>query len=114
LLGVPVEECVACGQVWLTMDVAKRLDALFKHWREAPLAEVKAEFLRLVAQLQLAVGTKSDEEMRSAHTLSWAPPGSLWEFVGRDTFLVEWPTHRDQMERARQNIDNSLPPTVDL
>jgi hypothetical protein len=26
---VPVEICPACGQVWFTMDVAKRLDALF-------------------------------------------------------------------------------------
>ncbi len=29
VLGVPVEECLACGQVWLTMEVAKRLDVLF-------------------------------------------------------------------------------------
>lgn len=29
VLEVPVEVCTACGQVWLTMDVAKRLDALF-------------------------------------------------------------------------------------
>ena len=29
VLGVPVEECEACGQVWLSMDVAKRLDAMF-------------------------------------------------------------------------------------
>lgn len=29
VLGVPVEECPACGQIWLTMGVAKRLDALF-------------------------------------------------------------------------------------
>lgn len=29
VLGVPVEECRACGQVWLAMEVAKRLDALF-------------------------------------------------------------------------------------
>ncbi|MDQ3152913.1 MAG: YgiT-type zinc finger protein, partial [Actinomycetota bacterium] len=29
VLGVPVEVCPSCGQVWLTMDVAKRLDALF-------------------------------------------------------------------------------------
>jgi YgiT-type zinc finger domain-containing protein len=29
VLDVPVEVCAACGQVWLTMDVAKRLDALF-------------------------------------------------------------------------------------
>ncbi len=29
VLGVPVEECPACGQIWLTMDVAKQLDVLF-------------------------------------------------------------------------------------
>jgi YgiT-type zinc finger domain-containing protein len=29
VLGVPVEVCPACDQVWLTMEVAKRLDALF-------------------------------------------------------------------------------------
>ena len=29
VLGVPVEECPACGQVWLPMDVAQRLDAMF-------------------------------------------------------------------------------------
>ena len=29
VLGVPVEICDSCGQVWLTMEVAKRLDALF-------------------------------------------------------------------------------------
>jgi YgiT-type zinc finger domain-containing protein len=47
VLGVPVEVCAACGQVWLTMDVAKRLDVLFDrllasgaesaqvHWEQA-------------------------------------------------------------------------------
>jgi YgiT-type zinc finger domain-containing protein len=29
VLGVPVEVCDSCGQVWLTMEVAKRLDDLF-------------------------------------------------------------------------------------
>ncbi|WP_114591437.1 YgiT-type zinc finger protein [Euzebya pacifica] len=29
VLDVPVEVCPACGQVWLTMPVAKRLDELF-------------------------------------------------------------------------------------
>ena len=29
VLNVPVEVCPACGQVWLTMPVAKRLDELF-------------------------------------------------------------------------------------
>jgi hypothetical protein len=30
VLGVPVEECAACGTVWLPMDVAKRLDTMFR------------------------------------------------------------------------------------
>jgi YgiT-type zinc finger domain-containing protein len=29
VLGVPVEVCDACGQVWLAMDVAQRLDVMF-------------------------------------------------------------------------------------
>lgn len=29
VLDVPVQICPACGQVWLTMAVAKRLDELF-------------------------------------------------------------------------------------
>ena len=29
VLDVPVEVCPSCGQIWLTMDVAKRLDVLF-------------------------------------------------------------------------------------
>lgn len=29
VLGVPVEECPACGQIWLTSEVAGRLDVLF-------------------------------------------------------------------------------------
>lgn len=28
VLGVPVEECRACGQVWLTLDTAIRLDEI--------------------------------------------------------------------------------------
>jgi YgiT-type zinc finger domain-containing protein len=50
VLDVPVEVCPACGQVWLTMEVAKRLDAVFDqlldsgaessqiHWDQAEAA----------------------------------------------------------------------------
>ena len=50
VLDVPVEECTSCGAVWLTMDVAKRLDGLFDrllasgaessqvHWEQAQAA----------------------------------------------------------------------------
>jgi YgiT-type zinc finger domain-containing protein len=29
ILGVPVEICPSCGEVWLSLDTAVRLDALF-------------------------------------------------------------------------------------
>lgn len=50
VLDVPVEVCPACGQVWLTMDIAKRLDVVFDqlldsgaessqiHWDQAEAA----------------------------------------------------------------------------
>jgi hypothetical protein len=28
VLGVPVEVCDACGQIWSSLEVAKRLDAM--------------------------------------------------------------------------------------
>ncbi len=37
VLGVPVEECAACGQVWLTMETALRLDELFNSYWSAVL-----------------------------------------------------------------------------
>lgn len=29
VLAVPVEECRACGETWLTIEIAKHLDSLF-------------------------------------------------------------------------------------
>ena len=29
VLGVPVEECPSCGQIWLTVPIAIQLDATF-------------------------------------------------------------------------------------
>ena len=29
VLGVPVEECPSCSQIWLTMETAIQLDAIF-------------------------------------------------------------------------------------
>ena len=69
-------------------------------WRAASLDEVIREFSRLVDQLIAAVAGKSDAEMRAPHGFAWAPAGALWEFVGRDTFVHEWPAHRAQIERA--------------
>jgi hypothetical protein len=73
-------------------------DRAVEFWQAASLGEVRAEFVRLVDQVQAHAGTKTDEQMRSDHGLRWAPPGALWEFIGRDTFLHEWPAHRAQIE----------------
>lgn len=35
VLDVPVEQCTACGEVWLTMAVAKRLDVMFTQLLDA-------------------------------------------------------------------------------
>src|SRR5436309_3541233 len=69
-------------------------------WRNATLDDVRGEFIRLVGQLIAAAATKTDAEIRADHGLPWAPPGTLWEFIGRDTFLYEWPAHRAQLEAA--------------
>ncbi len=37
VLGVPVEVCDACGEVWLDMEVAKRLDELFRRMLSSDL-----------------------------------------------------------------------------
>src|SRR4051794_22079204 len=75
-------------------------DRAVDFWRTATFGEVRAEFVRLVDQVQAQAGAKTDEQMRSDHGLRWAPPGALWEFIGRDTFLDEWLAHRAQIKHV--------------
>lgn len=37
VLGVPVEVCDACGEVWLSMETAKRLDEIFRRMLSSDL-----------------------------------------------------------------------------
>ena len=69
-------------------------------WRDVSLEQVRTEFLRLVDQVVMFAALKSDDDMAADHGLPWAPRGALWEFIGRDTFLYEWPAHRRQIEAA--------------
>ena len=69
-------------------------------WADVSFAGVRAEFVRVTDALVVAAATKSDEQMRADHTLPWAAPAPLWQFVGNDTFLYEWPVHRAQIEEA--------------
>ena len=42
----------------------------------------------------------SDEDMKATDSIPWAGRRPLWEIIGADTFLNEWPDHAAQMERA--------------
>ena len=81
------------GQEWNERAVA--------FWAGTSLADVRTEFERVTDALVAAAATKSDEQMQQNHRFPWAAPGPLWQFVGNDTFLIEWPAHRAQIEAAR-------------
>ncbi len=44
VLEVPVEVCDSCAQVWLTMETAKRLDAMFRDMLSTDLEIVTRHF----------------------------------------------------------------------
>jgi mycothiol maleylpyruvate isomerase-like protein len=81
------------GQEWNERAVA--------FWRDTPLADVRAEFERNVDLLVERVRLRSDEDMLVTDAIPW--PGQdrpLWQFIGYDTFLHEWPAHSAQIEGA--------------
>lgn len=80
------------GQEWNERAVA--------FWRDTPLEEVRAEFDRTVDLLLEQVRLRADEEMTATDAIAWAPGRPLWQFIGGDTFLYEWPAHAQQIERA--------------
>ena len=72
-----------------------------EYWKEVPAESVRDEFQRHAALLVEQVQHQSDEDMLRTDAIPW--PGEdrpLWEFIGHDTFLYEWPAHAEQMERA--------------
>jgi hypothetical protein len=80
------------GQEWNERAVA--------HWRDTSLKDVRGEFERIVDLLVERVRVQTDERMTATDTIPWAPGHRLWEFIGHDTFLHEWPAHAQQIERA--------------
>jgi hypothetical protein len=70
-------------------------------WRDTPIEDVRAEFDRNVNLLVEYVRLRSDDDMLKTDAIPW--PGEhrpLWQFIGYDTFLHEWPVHAEQIERA--------------
>jgi hypothetical protein len=70
-------------------------------WRDTPLDDVRPEFERHADLIAGRVALLSDDDLLATDRVPW--PGEdrpLWQFIGHDTFLVEWPAHAAQIERA--------------
>jgi hypothetical protein len=75
-------------------------DRAVAFWKDASPDEVRAEFERNVDALVEQVRLRSDEQMLATDAIPWAPDRPLWQFIGNDTFLHEWPAHAEQIERT--------------
>jgi hypothetical protein len=76
-------------------------DRAVRYWKEAPLAEVWAEFDRWLDRLVSTVRSRSDDQMRATDAVPWAGERPLWQIIGRETFLYVWPTYIARMDQAR-------------
>ena len=84
------------GQEWNQRAVA--------YWRDFDLNAVRAEFSNIAVRIIDCVSALTDEQVNAIGTISWYPPDRpLWQFIGGDTFLHEWPAHAAQIEAARDS-----------
>jgi hypothetical protein len=69
------------------------------HYRDVPLAEVRAELTRLMEAIVERARLRTDEEMNATDAIPFAGARPLWQQIGGDTFL-HWPVHAAAIERA--------------
>ncbi len=71
-------------------------------WHDADIDRVRSEFDRNAELLIEQVRLIPDEAMaaNAKRTVPWAYDAPLWQFIGHDTFLHEWPAHAEQIEKA--------------
>ena len=82
------------GQEWNERAVA--------FWEDASPSDVRTQFVHDSDLLIEHAGRLTDEQLAAdaKDLVPWAGDGTLWRFVGYDTFVHEWPAHADQMERV--------------
>jgi hypothetical protein len=69
------------------------------HYRDVPLAELRAELGSLVEAIVKRACLRTDEEMNATDAIPFAGARPLWQQIGGDTFL-HWPLHAAAIERA--------------
>jgi hypothetical protein len=80
------------GQEWNERAVA--------YWRDFTIDDVRTEFDRVVDKLVMFAAQRTDRQMNAIDAIPWAGERPLWEFIGAETFLYEWPAHAQQIEDA--------------
>jgi hypothetical protein len=80
------------GQEWNERAVA--------YWRDFTLHDVRSEFERVVDRLIESAAQRTDDQMNVTDAIPWAGERPLWQLIGTDTFLHEWPAHAQQIENV--------------
>ena len=78
----------------------RRAVEFYRGWT---LADVRESFERNNEMIAKRVALLSDDDLLATDRVPW--PGEhrpLWQFIGHDTFLVEWPAHAAQIEAATE------------
>lgn len=70
------------------------------YWRDFAPAEVRSEFDRVVDRVVEFAALRTDDQMNASDAVPWAGQQPLWQFIGSDTFLTEWPAHAQQIENV--------------
>jgi hypothetical protein len=68
---------------------------------------VRESFVRNADMIAERVTMLTDTDLLATDRVPW--PGEtrpLWQFIGHDTFLIEWPAHAEQIERAASPQDS--------
>ena len=71
-----------------------------EHYSPWSFEEVKTEFNRNVDALIAQARLRSDEEMNATDSLAWAGERPLWQKIGVESFLYNWPLRTEEVERA--------------
>ena len=72
-----------------------------EHYRDLTFEQMKAEFNRNADALLEQARLRSDEEMDASDSLPWAGERPLWQKIGIESFLYNWPMRTEQLRGAR-------------
>ena len=71
-----------------------------EHYNGLTLDEVRLQFEQLADAVVEQISLRTDDDMESKGTITWAGDIPLWQFIAGDTFL-HWAIHSETIERIR-------------